>query len=61
MFYRWRTQDGFTSDTTPAWTAMPSLRTESAPFRFTMMGDQGADTAPRHLGCRAVPDDSYKA
>ena len=55
VFYRWRTQDGFTSDTTPAWTAMPSLRTESAPFRFTMMGDQAPTPLPRcHPGCRGA-------
>lgn len=61
VFYRWRTQDGFTTDTTSAWTAMPSLRAESAPFRFTMMGDQGADATPAlPPGLpRGLYDDSY--
>lgn len=45
-FYRWRTQDGFTSDLRSATTAMPSVRSAMAPFRFTMMGDQGTDEAP---------------
>lgn len=61
LFYRWRTQDGLTSDTTSAWTAMPSLRTKLAPFRFTMMGDQGADATPAlPPGLpRGLYDDSY--
>jgi hypothetical protein len=45
-FYRWRTQDGFTSDLRSAATAMPSARDAVGPFRFTMMGDQGADETP---------------
>ncbi|TRW78891.1 phosphoesterase [Mycolicibacterium sp. 018/SC-01/001] len=46
QFYRWRTDDGFTSDVRSAATAMPSARSALAPFRFTMMGDQGTDETP---------------
>ena len=46
MFYRWRTADGFISDVRSAATAMPSARAALAPFRFTMMGDQGTDDTP---------------
>src|SRR6185312_8323545 len=49
-FYRWRTDDGFTGDTLPATTAMANVRNELSPFRFTMMGDQGAPITPR--SCR---------
>jgi hypothetical protein len=45
-FYRWRTEDGFVSDVRSAATAMPSTRNILAPFRFTMMGDQGTDETP---------------
>ncbi|WP_051053621.1 metallophosphoesterase [Mycolicibacterium chubuense] len=45
-FYRWRTDDGFVSDVRSAATAMPAGRSATAPFRFTMMGDQGTDTTP---------------
>jgi calcineurin-like phosphoesterase family protein/TAT (twin-arginine translocation) pathway-exported protein len=45
-FYRWRTQDGFTSDLRSAATAMSSARDAIGPFRFTMMGDQGTDEPP---------------
>jgi hypothetical protein len=45
-FYRWRTEDGFVSDVRSAATAMPSTRNTLAPFRFTMMGDQGTDETP---------------
>ncbi len=45
-FYRWRTQDGFVGDIVSASTAMPSARDALAPFRFTMMGDQGTDETP---------------
>jgi hypothetical protein len=60
-FYRWRTQDGFTSDLRSATTAMPSARNAVAPFRFTMMGDQGTDETPLlPLGiARGDYDDSY--
>jgi hypothetical protein len=46
LFYRWRTADGFVSDVRSAATAMPSGRDAQAPFRFTMMGDQGTDDTP---------------
>ena len=46
LFYRWRTADGFVSDVCSAATAMPSGRDALAPFRFTMMGDQGTDDTP---------------
>jgi hypothetical protein len=43
-FYRWRTSDGtFVGEVASAWTAMPSARASTGWFRFTMMGDQGAD------------------
>lgn len=45
-FYRWRTGDGFAGEIAPAWTAMPSDRSAMGWFRFTMMGDQGADGTP---------------
>ncbi|WP_405488920.1 metallophosphoesterase [Nocardia sp. NBC_00511] len=45
-FYRWRTDDGFTSDIRAAAPAMPSVRSAVLPFRFTMMGDQGTDETP---------------
>ena len=45
-FYRWRTEDGFITDIRSATTAMSSARETLRPFRFTMMGDQGSDTAP---------------
>ena len=45
-FYRWRTDDGFTSDVRSAATAMPSARDAVGPFRFTMLGDQGTDQTP---------------
>lgn len=61
MFYRWRTTDGFTSDILTASTAMPSQREAFAPFRFTMMGDQGTDETPAlPPGLpRGVYDDDY--
>ncbi|GGF98298.1 hypothetical protein GCM10007304_10360 [Rhodococcoides trifolii] len=43
-FYRWRTVDGYVSDVRSATTALPAGR--FAPFRFTMMGDQGVDETP---------------
>lgn len=61
VFYRWRTTDGFTSDVLTASTAMPSQREAFAPFRFTMMGDQGTDQTPAlppNLP-RGSYDDSY--
>lgn len=45
-FYQWRTADGFVSDIRSTVTAMPSTRDALAPFRFTMMGDQGTDDTP---------------
>jgi hypothetical protein len=45
-FYRWRTDDGFVGEVRSAATAMPSSRAAMAPFRFTMMGDQGTDETP---------------
>ncbi|MCV7226014.1 metallophosphoesterase [Mycolicibacterium komossense] len=45
-FYRWRTEDGFTSEVLSATTAMPNTRDALAPFRFTMLGDQGTDETP---------------
>jgi Calcineurin-like phosphoesterase/TAT (twin-arginine translocation) pathway signal sequence len=45
-FYRWRTDDGFTSDVRSAATAMATARDALVPFRFTMMGDQGTDETP---------------
>jgi hypothetical protein len=45
-FYRWRTEDGFTSDIRSTTTAMPSGRDATGPFRFTMLGDQGTDETP---------------
>jgi hypothetical protein len=45
-FYRWRTDDGFTSDIRSTTTAMPSARDALGPFRFTMLGDQGTDETP---------------
>jgi hypothetical protein len=60
-FCRWRTDDGFVSDIRSASTAMASSRDLLAPFRFTMMGDQGTDETPAvppGLG-RGVYDDSY--
>jgi len=55
------TGSGFTSDITSTWTAMPSVRSAFAPFRFTMMGDQGADATPAlPPGLpRGLYDDSY--
>lgn len=43
-YYRWRTTDGFVGDTLSASPALPTGRI--APFRFTMMGDQGVDETP---------------
>lgn len=60
-FYRWRTTDGFSSDIRSASTALPSARNAFAPFRFTMMGDQGTDETPA-LPPNLAPgeyDDSY--
>lgn len=45
-YYRWRTEDGFLGEVASAWTAMPSARATMGWFRFTMMGDQGADDTP---------------
>ncbi|WP_067819465.1 metallophosphoesterase [Nocardia inohanensis] len=45
-FYRWRTSDGFAGDIRAAAPAMPTARNALLPFRFTMMGDQGADETP---------------
>jgi hypothetical protein len=60
-FYQWRTDDGFVSDVRSAATAMPSAREAVAPFRFTMMGDQGTDETPvLPAGLpRGVYDDAY--
>ena len=46
LFYRWRTADGFNGEIASAWTAMPGDRTTVGSFRFTMMGDQGAEDTP---------------
>ncbi|KQU36041.1 MULTISPECIES: metallophosphoesterase family protein [unclassified Rhodococcus (in: high G+C Gram-positive bacteria)] len=43
-YYRWRTADGYVSDVRSAAPALPPGRL--APFRFTMMGDQGVDETP---------------
>ncbi|MCV7015325.1 metallophosphoesterase [Mycolicibacterium madagascariense] len=45
-YYRWRTDDGFTTDVRSVATAMPRSREAMAPFRFTMIGDQGTDDTP---------------
>jgi hypothetical protein len=45
-FYRWRTEDGFTTDVLSAATAMLNSRDAMGPFRFTMIGDQGTDQTP---------------
>ena len=60
-FYRWRTDDGFTTDIRSAATAMPRGRDAMAPFRFTMIGDQGTDETPAlPPGLKAGDyDDSY--
>ncbi len=61
-FYRWRTNDGYVSDTQSVWTALPPGRV--APFRFTMMGDQGVDetpTQPAGLKAGDYDDLYYKA
>lgn len=61
-FYRWRTAEGFTTDVRSATTAIPAVRNALAPFRFTMMGDQGTDTTPgRPTGLAAgdYDDNSY--
>jgi hypothetical protein len=63
LYYRWRTEDGFTSDILSASTAMPSVRGELAPFRFTMMGDQGTDqspTLPPDIPRGTFDDSAYK-
>ncbi|MGJ0119544.1 metallophosphoesterase [Williamsia sp. MIQD14] len=61
-FYRWRTADGRTTDVR---SAAPALgRGRSAPFRFTMMGDQGVDetpTQPPGLKAGDYDDLYYKA
>ena len=61
LFYRWRTADGYTSDVRSAATAMPNTRAALAPFRFTMMGDQGTDDTPVSPPGLApgIYDDSY--
>jgi hypothetical protein len=61
VFYRWRTTDGYTSDIRSTASAMPNKRQALAPFRFTMMGDQGTDDAPRLPPGMApgVFDDNY--
>ena len=61
LFYRWRTSDGYTGDVSSAATAMPTGRKTLAPFRFTMMGDQGTDDTPAlPPGLpRGVYDDTY--
>jgi hypothetical protein len=46
LYYQWRTDDGFVSDVLSVATAMPNARNALAPFRFTMMGDQGTDDTP---------------
>ncbi len=60
-FYRWRTDDGFTSDVRSAATAMPGARDAVGPFRFTMLGDQGTDQTPLLPAglARGDYDDSY--
>jgi hypothetical protein len=62
-FYRWRTADGFTTDVRSVATAMPIGRDSLAPFRFTMIGDQGTDeTPPLPAGLvRGDYDDGYYA
>lgn len=62
-FYRWRTSDGFVGDIRSAATAMPTARAAVLPFRFTMMGDQGADetpTQPAGLAPGDYDDNYYK-
>jgi hypothetical protein len=62
-FYRWRTDDGFVGDVRSAATAMPNRRDALAPFRFTMMGDQGTDdtpTMPPGLKVGDYDDNYYK-
>ncbi len=62
-FYRWRTDDGFVSDVRSATTAMPSARNAVGWFRFTMMGDQGANATPSlppGLAPGDYDDNSYK-
>ncbi|MHA3024756.1 metallophosphoesterase [Mycobacterium sp. BMJ-28] len=62
-FYRWRTDDGFSSDVRSAATAMPRSRASTAPFRFTMIGDQGTDQTPAlpaGLGRGEYDDDYYQ-
>lgn len=61
LFYRWRTADGYATDVRSAATAMQSARGALAPFRFTMMGDQGTDDTPvLPPGLRpGVYDDNY--
>jgi hypothetical protein len=64
VFYRWRTADGYTSDTRSAATAMQSSRAALAPFRFTMVGDQGTDDTPvlpPGLPSGVYDDNYYKA
>ncbi|WP_415975245.1 metallophosphoesterase [Rhodococcus sp. 077-4] len=61
-YYRWRTADGFVSDVRSASPALPSGRI--APFRFTMMGDQGVDETPSQpagLVAGDYDDQYYKA
>ncbi len=45
-FYRWRSANDFLGPVSSVWTAMPSTRGAMGWFRFTMMGDQGADDTP---------------
>lgn len=63
-YYRWRTDDGFVTDVRSASTAMPRGRAALAPFRFTMIGDQGTDetpTLPAGLARGDYDDAYYKA
>jgi hypothetical protein len=63
LCYQWRTTDGYTSDVRTTATALPSRREALAPFRFTMMGDQGTDDTPLlppGLQPGAYDDNSYK-
>ncbi|MEX3759140.1 metallophosphoesterase [Mycobacteroides abscessus] len=63
-FYRWRTADGFLSDIRSAATAVPAARNALAPFRFTMMGDQGTDETPAlppNLAAGEYDDNYYGA
>jgi hypothetical protein len=63
-FYRWRTSDGYVGEIASAATAAAAGPAGGvAPFRFTMMGDQGTDQPPAKPGGLVVGayDDRYYA